>query len=307
MVVLMLQQRVAVRVPATTANLGPGFDCLGLALDIYNRVSVEPAPALSIEVSGEGQGAIPTGEENLVYRGVAVVFHRTGRTLPGLRLICHNDIPLARGLGSSAAAVVGGMVAANLLLGETLSREALLAIGAAIEGHPDNLAPALFGGCQVVVAEGDGFLHAPVPLPAGLRAVLFIPHSQLATAQARGVLPLQVPLTDAVYNVGRAALLVAALGGGEFPLLSAATGDRLHQPYREPLFPAMGPIMSAAMGAGALGSFLSGAGPTVLALCTGGEEAIGDAMKRAAAEAGVSGTVRVACPVPEGAAFEVTG
>ena len=302
-----MKQRVAVRVPATTANLGPGFDCLGLALDIFNRVSVEPAPALSIEVSGEGQGDIPTGEDNLVYRGVAGVFHRIAQALPPLLLTCHNEIPLARGLGSSGAAVAGGMVAANLLLGEPLSREELLALGAAIEGHPDNLAPALFGGCQVVVPEGEGFLHAPVPLPAGLMAVLFIPEAHLATSQARGVLPAQVPHQDAVYNVGRAALLVASLGGGGLSLLSAATGDRLHQPYRERLFPAMVPIMSAAMGVGALGSFLSGAGPTVLALCTGGEGAIGDAMRRAAGEAGVSGAVRVARPALEGAAAEGVG
>ncbi|MEE9203187.1 MAG: homoserine kinase [Dehalococcoidia bacterium] len=303
----MIQQRVAVQVPATTANLGPGFDCLGLALDIFNRVSVELAPALAIEVSGEGQGAIPTGEDNLVYRGVAEVFHRTGHPQPGLRLTCHNEIPLARGLGSSAAAVAGGLVAANLLLGEPLSREELLVLGAAIEGHPDNLAPALFGGCQVVVAEGEGFLHAPVPLPAGLMAVLFIPHVEVSTVEARGVLPAQVPLADAVYNLGRAALLVAALGGGELSLISVATGDRLHQPYRERLFPAVVPIMSAATGAGALGSFLSGAGPTVLALCTGGEESIGNAMKLAAMEAGVSGVVRLARPVMEGAIAEVAG
>lgn len=300
----MLKQRVAVRVPATTANLGPGFDCLGMALDIYNRVAVEPAPALSIEVSGEGRGAIPTGEENLVYRGLAAVFRRVGRPVPGLRLACHNEIPLARGLGSSAAAVAGGLVAANLLLREPLSRDDLLTLGAAIEGHPDNLAPALFGGCQVVVQEGEGFVHAPVPLPAGLKAVLFIPHFHLPTVQARAVLPAQVPLKDAVYNVGRAALLVASLASGGLSLLAAATRDRLHQPYREPLFPAMGPVMAAAMGAGALGSFLSGAGPTVLALCTGGEEAIGAAMKRAAAGAGVEGTIRVARPVQEPASGE---
>jgi homoserine kinase len=137
--------------------------------------------------------------------------------------------------------------------------------------------------------------------------VLFVPEVEVATAQAREVLPQKVPLKDAVYNVGRAALLVASLGGGELSLLSAATGDRLHQPYRERLFPAMGPIMSAAMGAGALGSFLSGAGPTVLALCLEGEEAIGDAMKRAAAEAGVGGAVRVARPVLEGAIAEEVG
>ena len=288
------------RTPATAANLGPGFDCLGLALDIFNDVVVESALALSIEVSGEGVGAIPTGRDNLVYRGLEAVFSRVGQKPPGLQVTCHNGIPLARGLGSSGAAVAGGMVSANLLLGGPFSTDELLSMGAAIEGHPDNLAPALFGGCQVVVAEGESYLHATVPLSPALKVVLFIPDAHLSTAQARGVLPKRVPLKDAVYNVGRAAMLVASLANGELSLLKAATRDRLHQPYREMLFPALGPVISAALGAGALGSFLSGAGPTVLALCTENEAVIGGAMKRAADGQGVVGVSRVAHPALDG-------
>jgi len=289
-----------VRVPATTANLGPGFDCLGLALDIYNSVTVEPGP-FSVEVTGEGETSLRLGRENLVYRCMEALFTRLRLPVPEVRLACHNEIPLARGLGSSSAAIVAGLVAGNALAGSPLSLEELLPQAATIEGHSDNVTPALFGGCQVVVQAEKGVLHAAVPVAMDLTSVLFIPDFELPTSQARAVLPKVVPRADAVYNMGRVALLVAALATGRGGLLREATRDRLHQPYREKLFPAMTKLFEAALEAGALGSFLSGAGPTVLALVAGDSSAVARALGEAAREAGVPGHIRTARPSATGA------
>ncbi len=288
------------RVPATTANLGPGFDCLGLALDIYNSVTVEPGP-FSVEVTGEGETSLRLGRENLVYRCMEALFTRLRLPVPEVRLACHNEIPLARGLGSSSAAIVAGLVAGNALAGSPLSLEELLPQAATIEGHSDNVTPALFGGCQVVVQAEKGVLHAAVPVAMDLTSVLFIPDFELPTSQARAVLPKVVPRADAVYNMGRVALLVAALATGRGGLLREATRDRLHQPYREKLFPAMTKLFEAALEAGALGSFLSGAGPTVLALVAGDSSAVARALGEAAREAGVPGHIRTARPSATGA------
>jgi len=287
-------------VPATTANLGPGFDCLGLALDIYNSVTVEPGP-FSVEVTGEGETSLRLGRENLVYRCMEALFTRLRLPVPEVRLACHNEIPLARGLGSSSAAIVAGLVAGNALAGSPLSLEELLPQAATIEGHSDNVTPALFGGCQVVVQAEKGVLHAAVPVAMDLTSVLFIPDFELPTSQARAVLPKVVPRADAVYNMGRVALLVAALATGRGGLLREATRDRLHQPYREKLFPAMTKLFEAALEAGALGSFLSGAGPTVLALVAGDSSAVARALGEAAREAGVPGHIRTARPSATGA------
>ena len=294
--------KITVRVPATTANLGPGFDCLGIALDIFNELTVAPAQSLSIAIQGEGAGQISLRQDNLVYRAMATVFTKLGKPIPELSINCLNRIPLARGLGSSAAAVAGGLVAANELLGKPLNPDDLLQLGAGMEGHADNIAPALFGGCQLVYREGDRYNHVPVPLPKGLTAVLFIPDFAMSTAKARNILPPKVSRSDAVFNIGRVSLLTLAMSTGKLEYLKIATQDRLHQPARQSMFPAMENIFKAALEAGALGAFLSGAGSTILAF-TEGESlsgGIGKAMQDAATKAGVNGRVQVARPTPYG-------
>jgi homoserine kinase len=295
-----MKRRVAVRVPGTTANLGPGFDCLGMALELFNLVRVETGRS-GVEIIGEGAQVLPAGPENLVYRAMERVFRHVGAPLPPLALSCYNAIPLARGLGSSSAAIVGGMVVANALLGNPLTPQALLELAADMEGHPDNVAPALLGGCQIVVRV-DGRLHtAPVALPQDLWAVVLVPDQPMPTGQARAVLSPMVSRDDAVFNLGRVALLVNALAGGRLEDLRWATQDRLHQPAREALFPPMRLIFRAALEAGALGVFLSGAGSSILALTRGREMTVGYEMLDMATKLGVNATLIITRPCPTGA------
>ncbi|MDP2936066.1 MAG: homoserine kinase [Dehalococcoidia bacterium] len=296
-----MTRAVTVRVPATTANLGPGFDCLGMALDIYNSLSIARSDSFRIDISGEGAGALPRDGRNIAYRALLTLAEEAGREIPPLRMTMKNEIPLARGLGSSAAAIVGALVAADLFFDSNLSRDKLLEIAEEIEGHPDNVAPAILGGCIVVVKDGPRLVHAPVPLPPGLVAVLFIPDFALATIEARRVLPQQVKMADAVFNVGRTALLATCLATGRLDLLRVATQDALHQPWRKALFPAMEALFKAALDAGALGVFLSGAGPTILALTTHDSDLVAHAMREAAHIAKVPGCTRLARPSMQGA------
>ena len=295
-----MRTRVEVAAPATTANLGPGFDCLAMALDLWNTVTLEVG-AQGVEIQGEGEGALSPGADNLVHRAAKALFSEAGVSAPDFALTCRNAIPLERGLGSSAAAAVGGLLAANALCGEPLSPQELLRLAVRLEGHPDNAAAALFGGCQIVAQDGDELLCAPAPLPSGLRAVLFIPEEAMNTAQARAVLPPVVSRADAAFNAARTALLVNSLAAGRLEHLRTATQDRLHQPQREVLFPAMRLIFSAALNAGAHGVFLSGAGSTVLALASAREMTIGYEMADVAEKAGVRGDIRVVDLSPRGA------
>ena len=288
----MVRQHVEVKVPATTANLGPGFDCLGMALDLWAMVRLAPGDP-QVVIEGEGAGSLTRGQDNLVHRAVARLFQEAGTTLPDLALHCHNGIPLGRGLGSSAAAVVGGLLAGNALLGGPCSPEELRRMAVSMEGHPDNVAPALLGGCQIVAMEEDEVVSVPVALAGGLRAVLFIPEQSTSTALARAILPPQLSREDAVFNLSRTAILVNALATGNYEYLRLATQDRLHQPQRQEIFPATRLLFRAALEAGALGVFLSGAGPTVLALAAGREMTIGYEMAEVAEKAGVAGVVRV--------------
>ena len=286
---------VTVRVPATTANLGPGFDCLGMALDVWNTVRVDVGGS-GLSVRGEGQDVLAESPSNLVYRCFRLPFERSGREVPRAGLTCENDIPLGRGLGSSSAAIVGGLMAGNEVCGRPLSRHDLLELAAETEGHADNVAPALLGGCQIVVRDADRLVTAEVPVPGELRAVLFVPEQPMPTVRARSILPDTVPRKDAVYNMGRVALLVRAMATGDFTHLGLATEDLLHQPARQTIFPAMKNIFRAALAAGALGVFLSGAGSTVLALTHGREMSIGYEMAEAASKSGVAGDVKITRP-----------
>ena len=291
---------VEIRVPATTANLGPGFDCLGMALDIWNTVRLETGGS-GVTVTGEGEGALSLGRDNLVYRAVERLFRAIGEPTPTLSLSCGNAVPLGRGLGSSSAAVAGGLFAANALCEEPLSPEEVLALAVEMEGHPDNVTPALLGGCQIVVQDGEQLVTSQVPLARDMFAVLYIPSEQMPTQQARGLLGPTVSRADAVFNMGRAALLVNALSTGDLSLLRTATQDRLHQPARGVLFPAMARIIRAGLDAGAVGAFLSGAGSTILALTVDREMTVGYEMADMADKAGVPGDVKVTRVSAQGA------
>ncbi len=265
-------QRVAVEVPATSANLGAGYDCLGVALDLTDRIELEvhglAGGSIELTVEGEGDGELPADRENRFVRGLEAVLRAVRGALPediGWRISMTNRIPLARGLGSSAAATVGGLLVGNVLSGERMKRAELLRLAAAIEGHPDNAAAALMGGF-VVVGPGDGGIEAiRFDVPRDLRAVVFIPHLRLSTDEMRGALPEQVPLADAVANLGRVALGVAGLATGRGELLRALTFDRLHEPYRAAIYPQLPLLVEAAREAGAIGAALSGSGSTVIA------------------------------------------
>ena len=257
-----------VRVPATTANLGPGFDALGMALSLYNRFCVSPVEnGLRVTIEGEGEAELAHTEDNLFMQVFRRAFAELGKIPPAVCLHMQNRIPLARGLGSSASAAVGGLVAANHLLENALPDDKLLQLACEIEGHPDNVAAALFGGLIVCAAEsGDTPRYAHVPVPPNLHAVVCVPDQHLPTALARSVVPKEVSLSDAVFNVGRAALLLTGIMQSNEESIRAGMQDRLHQPYRAAIFPAMQPIMDAALSAGACGSALSGAGSSILAL-----------------------------------------
>jgi homoserine kinase len=289
-----VSRRVHVRVPATTANLGPGFDALGLALSLYNDVHVASARDTTVFVDGEGAGRLPTTEKNVIVRALRLVYDTVGRAPEGWSVRCVNRVPPARGLGSSAAAWVGGIAAANALLGSPLDRAAMLRLAAEAEGHPDNVAAAIYGGLTVAAGDGGAALALTLPVPPGLKWVALIPDITSATAEARAVLPASVPRSDAVFNVQRVALLLASLQAGRLDALSLALDDRLHQPYRRKLFPWMPAVTDAARAAGALGCVLSGAGPSLLALVAGDAEAstVATAMEKTLTAAGVTGTAR---------------
>ncbi|MEW6769940.1 MAG: homoserine kinase [Bacillota bacterium] len=298
--------RTKVRVPATTANLGAGCDCLGLALSLYNTVAVELAGSgLAITVSGEGEDAVPRDRSNLVWQAMERLWAKAGFPVPaGVRIALKNRIPPGAGLGSSAAAIIGGLVAADALAGGVTAREEILTLATALEGHPDNVAPALLGGVVVAVAEGERVVGLKFPVAPELKAVVAVPDYRVATAQAREILPPAYPREDTLYNVGRAALLVGALASGRYDLLGFGMQDRLHQPYRAPLVPGLKEVLAAAVDAGAAGAALSGAGPAVVALATRETGRIGAAMLEAFGAAGVRARVLTLVPDNDGALVE---
>ncbi|MBU7005526.1 homoserine kinase [Phosphitispora fastidiosa] len=298
---------IRVQIPATTANMGPGFDTLGMALKLFNIVEMEETRAgLQIDVEGDGAEKIPRDPGNIVYIAALRVFKHTGYEPRGLRIKIINNIPVARGLGSSASAIVGGLLAANILSGNRLGEKALINLATEIEGHPDNVAPALVGGI-VVSAQADGEVkYSKIEPPAKLKCIVAIPDFVLPTKLAREVLPQSVSLSDAVYNIGRTALLVTALMKQDFTLLATAMDDRIHQPYRANLVPGMKRVFAAAKLAGARGISLSGAGPTLIAFCDHNTDLIASVMKDTFLQSGIKARVLELEPNPVGAiALEV--
>ena len=255
---------VTVHVPATSANLGAGFDSIGIALDMGNTVKMEEADGCHIEPLDNS--LVPTDESNLVYRSAQVLYRECGRPFRGLYIGQVNNIPMARGLGSSSACIVAGLVGANRLLGDALPPEQLLRLSARIEGHPDNVAPALYGGFVASCVEDGQVYSVRQALYAGLRYMVFVPDFKLLTREAREALPAEVAHRDAVYNLSRAALCQAALCDGRIDLLPVATQDRLHQPFRLPLIAGGEEVFSLAKNAGALAVCISGAGPSIMAI-----------------------------------------
>ncbi|MDL1895031.1 homoserine kinase [Anaerolineae bacterium CFX7] len=286
--------RYQIDVPATTANLGPGFDCLGLALDWWNRIVVERAAEWKIQVRGLSEN-IPADKTNMTVEHMELFFKRIGKPLPPARVVMTNRIPIGRGLGSSAAALVGGLLAGNALAGEPLSRFDLLELANEFEGHPDNVSAALFGGFTVSTFQGARVTSASVEPPRAWRAVLFIHDHALSTKFARQVLPKKIPRADAVHNIGRAALLTFAFLTANPDLLDVGTQDRLHQPYREHLVAGMPELLAAARAAGAGGAALSGAGPSLLALTASSRIAtrVRDALRETARARQVNGSVHI--------------
>ena len=290
--------------PATSANLGPGFDVLGLALALHNEVTLQPSSDVSVSIEGEGADHLERDERNVVVRGVQAVHERLGRPFAGIKIACVNRIPTARGLGSSAAAWLAGIVGANAFLGSPLEQDTLLQLAATGEGHPDNVAAALLGGLTVACWSEGRVVAASLPVPSAIRWVVLIPEVRASTAEARAILPQTVSRADAVFNLQRVSLLIAALRGGRADLLAVAMEDRLHQPYRRRLFPWMDRVTAAARSAGAAGCVLSGAGPSLLAAVEGGAESVAKAMESALRESGVSGRAVALEVDPAGTVWE---
>jgi len=229
---------IRVRVPATMANVGPGFDCMGMALTLYNYIEVmETDSGLQVQNLGRDSEMLPTDESHLVVKSMYALFDRVGWKPAGLLVRVNNDIPVSRGLGSSAACIVGGIVAANEMAEGPLNQEAMLNLAVELEGHPDNVTPALLGGVVVSSQNETETDYIQFPVPEELAFLAAVPDVALSTKEARSVLPAQVSFGDAVYNVGKAALLVAALMQQNYQVMEKALGDRLHQPYRSKLLP----------------------------------------------------------------------
>jgi homoserine kinase len=260
---------VLVKVPASTANLGPGFDALGMALElyIYVEMTIKADGPVVVRLHGDHLEGIPTDERNLIYKVAQQVFAEAGASYPHLELDVYSEIPLTRGLGSSASAIIAGMVAANALLepAQQLTQQRLFELASAMEGHPDNVGAALFGGIVAAFWDGAHAEKVKIEPHSDLQTFVVVPSFQLSTEKARHALPKQLSMADAVFNIGHASLLVAALSTGELAMIRHAMKDRLHQPYRMELVPGMRKILAKASEQGALGAALSGAGPTVIA------------------------------------------
>jgi homoserine kinase len=288
-------EEVTVVVPATTANLGPGFDCLGAALSLYNQFTFRLSDRWQVQATGPGAERIAVDSHNLVHRGFRRLYEYLDRPAPPVALAIELGVPLARGLGSSATALVGGLLGANHLAGQPLSLEELQTIAIALEGHPDNVVPALLGGCCLTTTRSDqSHMTCPIPWSTQVVPVVAIPEFELSTAKARAVLPATYSRSDVIFNVAHLGMLLQGLGTGQGELLETALDDRIHQPYRSSLIPGYGAVQAAAIASGAYGVVISGAGPSLLALTTPSQsEAVAQAMAGAWHKEGIPATAKV--------------
>ncbi len=293
-------KRAAVLVPASTANLGPGFDSLALALSLHNRVELEfAAGGFQAAVEGEGAATLPVDGEHLGLKAALRLFEAADIQPAGLRLRAANAIPLASGLGSSAAAIVGGLAAANMLLTEPVTTSRLLRLAFGLEGHADNAAAALLGGLVAVAPDENLPVARRIETPP-LRVAVAVPELALATAEMRRALPARVPLEDAVFNLGRSLLTVEALRSGDYELLAHVMKDRLHERHRAAHIPGYPEAVAAALAAGAAAATLSGAGPGVVAFAPTGHPAIAEALEAGFARAGLAARTFVLDVDPQG-------
>jgi homoserine kinase len=298
--------RVRVTVPASSANFGPGFDVLGVALGLHNVAELAEADRVTVEVEGEGAASLPRDGRNVVVRGARLVYETVGRPFRGLAVRQRNRIPPSRGLGSSGSAWLAGILGANALLGDPLGSDAMMELAVGQEGHPDNLGASLHGGVTVTCWDGETRAILSLPVPRGVEFALLVPDFEASTASARAALPASYPRADAVYNLARVALLVAAWSQARWDLVGQAMSDRLHQPYRgRAMFPWLDGVLSAAREAGALGAALSGAGPSVLGLAPANDGAkVSAAMAAALARAGHRGRGHILSADTRGAQVE---
>lgn len=272
---------VKVRVPATSANIGPGFDSMGLALGLYNYVTAEETDGgLVIDILDETSAFLAKDERNLVYRSMKAVFDKVGYQPKGLHLTMENNIMVTRGLGSSSAGIVSGLVAANEICGKPLSTETILYMASEIEGHSDNVTPALLGGFTVNVKNNNKIQYVRSEIGDELKFAAFVPDFYIQTKKARAVLPRSVSMRDAVYNTGHSALLAASIISGKYENIRAAVGDKLHQRYRKGLIPKMDDLFRYCYSNDALGVYLSGAGPTIVAIVHKDNQTFEEEMKK---------------------------
>jgi homoserine kinase len=295
-----------VTVPASSANFGPGFDVLAVALALHNVAELGESDTLSVEIEGEGAATLPRDGRNVVVRAARLVYEAAGRRLGGLTIRQRNGIPPGRGLGSSGSAWLAGILGANALLGSPLGPDAVMDLAVGQEGHPDNLGASLHGGVTVTCWDAETRSVVSLPVPEGVEFAVLVPDFEASTAAARAALPASYPKADAVYNVTRVALLVAAWTQGRWDVVGQAMTDRLHQPYRgRAMFPWLDGVLAAAREAGALGAALSGAGPSVLGLAPAGAgTGVASAMTEALRKAGHSGSARVLAADTRGAQVE---
>ncbi|MBP1918896.1 homoserine kinase [Youngiibacter multivorans] len=286
---------VRVIVPATTANLGPGFDTMGLALDMYTEVIMETGgEGIRITSEGEGSEELSCSEDNLIYKCAKKLFDSVEYEPKGLSVRIINGIPLSRGLGSSASAIIAGLLAAREISAANISDYELLKMATEVEGHPDNVAPALFGGFVLSRMEGKEIIYRKIDVDDKLLAVVAIPEFELPTEKSRAILPRAVSREDAIFNIGNASLLVYSLLMKDYSLLRKAMNDRLHEPYRIPLVPGLEEVKRRALGAGAFSAALSGAGPTVIAFADEhNSESVRSAMEEGFRSAGIESDVRI--------------
>ena len=285
---------IRIKIPCSTSNLGPGFDTLGLALNRYLFLSAEEQPGLQITVEGNGKDHIATDSTNLVYSAMTATAQKIGRTLPAIHLHIKNEIPAYGGLGGSGAAIAGGVVLANELLNLKLSKDDMLNIAVEIEGHPDNVSAAIFGGLTINCLDNEKKSRCrSVKIEEPLSVITCSPQFQVQTKQARKILPQQVSLKDAVTNIENVASLVAALMSGDFEALRYVTAERLHEQYRATLIPGFEDVKHAALNAGALSFNISGAGPTVFTFAVKNEKEIAEAMQKAFEKNGQTATAEI--------------
>lgn len=293
-----------VRVPATSGNMGPGFDTLGVAVRLYNTVAVRLLPVPEARRTDRVPPSQAAGAVKIVMVAARAFFKKVGAEERGVSVHVSGDVPIARGLGSSVTVRLGLVAGLNRLLGEPLSDGELLDLVSELEGHPDNAAPALFGGMAVSGMVGGKVMYWKIKVPRSLRFVTVIPDYEVETRQARGILPASVPLSDCVHNLNRVALMVAAAEQGDFKRMGTLLDDRLHQPFRAKLIPQLYPVLDAAREAGAYGGWLSGSGSTVMAIARDHPHAVGRAMSRAFAKGGVKSRVHVLEADPKGIRYE---